>query len=70
MDRLRAWPKHIHELHQCSAGARAFAERLGLDYSEFVFHGTPVEQLLATGDAFAARLAQHVIEEAARGSEQ
>lgn len=70
MDQLKAWPKHIHELHQCSAGARAFAARLNLDYNEFVFRGLAVEQLLATGDAFAEQLARHVIEEAARGSEQ
>ena len=61
---IRAWPRHIHELHQCMRGARALAAELGLDYDEFVHRGVPTEQLRATGNAFAIALAEHAEQEA------
>lgn len=62
---VRAWPRHLHELGNCASGARQIAAQLGLDYSQFVFHGMPVDELRATGNAFAAALADHAEAEAA-----
>lgn len=60
MDReliVRAWPRHLHALRLCCGGARPLADALGLDYTEFVFHGIDVDTLRATGNAFAIALA-------------
>lgn len=62
---VRAWPRHLHELGNCASGARQIAAQLGLDYSQFVFHGLPVDELRGTGNAFAAALADHAEAEAA-----
>lgn len=67
---IRAWPRHLHELGNCAHGARQIAASLGLDYSEFVFEGLPVERLRATGNAFAIALADHAEAEAAATNEQ
>lgn len=65
----RAWPRHLHELGHCAAGARQIAEGLGLDYSQFVFNGTPTDELRATGNAFAIALAEFAEAEAAQDVE-
>jgi hypothetical protein len=70
MDSIRAWPHHIHQMHLCTTGARELAAALDLDYNEFVFRGLPVEQLRASGNAFAIALADFAEQEAQRGSEQ
>lgn len=49
----------------CSRGARMFFERYGLDWSEFLKHGIPADQLEATGDAMALKVV-----EVARGRQQ
>lgn len=61
---IRAWPRHLHELGQCSRGARTIARSLGLDYNQFVFEGVPVETLRETGNAFAIALAERAEAEA------
>ncbi|AIM40625.1 tail assembly protein [Vibrio phage VpKK5] len=40
----------VRRVHFCSRGARAFFERYGLDWNEFVKNGLPEEAILATGD--------------------
>ncbi len=40
---------------------------LNLDYSRFIHEGIPVEELRATGNAFAIALADHAEKEAANG---
>lgn len=42
--------QHVRRVHFCSRGARAFFERYGLDWNEFVKNGLPEEAILATGD--------------------
>ena len=49
--------KHIRQCKMCSRGARAFFERHGLDWSEFLRVGVPVEALEQTGDAMAKQVA-------------
>lgn len=66
---IRAWPRHLYELGQCSRGARAIASQIGLDYSEFVFQGIAVETLRATGNAFAIALAEKAESEVTDGQQ-
>ena len=47
--------RDIRAAKQCSRGARAFFERHGLDWQDFLENGVPAEKLLETGDAMAER---------------
>jgi hypothetical protein len=44
----------------CVAGCRQFADRHGLDMKTFARDGIEAEALLATGDAMAAHIVEHV----------
>lgn len=55
-------PDDAHALGYCNRGSRAWAQRLGLDWARFVRHGITADELEATGDAMAIRLAQHTRE--------
>jgi hypothetical protein len=50
--------KHVRQAHMCARGARAFFARHGLDYNRFLRDGLPVEQIRATGDAMAIKVAE------------
>jgi len=50
--------------------ARVIAAELGLDYNKFVFEGIPVDELRATGNAFAIALAERAEQEVVDGPEQ
>lgn len=43
----------------CSRGARTWAAAHGLDWAAFVRDGIDADELLATGDALAARVVDH-----------
>lgn len=43
----------------CVKSSRAWFRRHGLDWRRFVREGIDAEQLLATGDALAARVVEH-----------
>ena len=49
---------HVREAKYCIRGARAFAERHGLDWRRFLKEGLPEEALLGTGDAMAKRIVE------------
>ncbi len=49
---------HIRKARMCSRGARSFFVRHGLDWTAFLHEGVPVEQLEATGDAMALKVAK------------
>jgi hypothetical protein len=49
--------KHIRAAKICSAGARTWWESEGLDWTDFLRNGIPVERLKATGDPRALRVA-------------
>lgn len=53
---------HLDEIdpRYCARGSRRWADRLGLDWTEFVHHGISVEALEQTGDAMALKLAEFV----------
>lgn len=54
--------RDIRAACMCSRGTRAFFERHGIDWAEFLRNGVPAEKLESTGDA----MAMHVVE-VARG---
>jgi hypothetical protein len=45
--------RHIREARMCSSGARAFFERHGLDWGQFLKQGIEADKLSSTGDAMA-----------------
>jgi hypothetical protein len=47
--------KDMRKLRYCSKGARAFFERQGLSWSDFLANGITEEELLKTGDAMAIK---------------
>jgi hypothetical protein len=55
-------PDDLHAIGYCNRGARAWCLRTGLDWAQFVTSGIAAEELEATGDAMAIRLAQHTRE--------
>lgn len=57
--------EHMRSLRYCSRGARDFFERNELDWATFIREGLPVEEIEATGDAMALKVA-----EVARGRKQ
>ena len=57
MTEIRANMRHVRQCKMCSRGARAWFERHGLDWSEFLRAGLPVETLEQTGDAMALQVA-------------
>jgi hypothetical protein len=57
MSEIRVTMKHIRQCRMCSRGARAFFERHGLNWSEFLRAGVPAEDLEQTGDAMALQVA-------------
>ncbi len=55
---IRVKIRHVLMIGGCRAGARAFIERHGLDWAEFRREGLPVEQVEATRDAMALKVAE------------
>lgn len=58
--------EHLRKARMCSRGARAWAQRYGIDYVKFLHDGVPASELEATGDALGMKLAAVAREEAAR----
>lgn len=50
--------EHVRAARMCSRGARAFFQRHNLDWEAFLRVGLPAEQIEATGDAMAIRVAE------------
>lgn len=67
MSQVRVHRRHLVALKYCAKGTRAFFNRHGWDYHDFLRHGLPVEVWRATGDAMAIRAAEVAEEEAVRG---
>ena len=65
MTRIVVRMEHVRASKMCSRGARAFFKRHNLDWNTFIRDGIPVEQIEATGDAMALKVA-----EVARGRQQ
>lgn len=57
MSETRVTMRHVRQCRMCSRGARGFFERHGLDWSEFLRAGLPVEVIEQTGDAMALQAA-------------
>lgn len=56
MTEIKATMKHIRQCRMCSRGTRAFFARHGLDWTDFLKQGVPVEALEQTGDAMALQV--------------
>lgn len=59
MRHLRTIPGFSARAGFCARGGRAFFDRYGLDWGDFVRNGIPAAQLTATGDALALALVDH-----------
>lgn len=57
--------RDIRAAKMCSRGTRAFFQRHGLDWTDFLKNGIPAEKLAATGDPMALQVV-----EVARGRKQ
>jgi len=57
MSEVKFTMRHVRQCKMCSRGARTFFDRHGLDWSEFLRAGLPVEALEKTGDAMALQVA-------------
>lgn len=55
----------VRKCCMCSRGARVFFDHHNLDWSKFLKEGLPVEEIEATGDVMALKVA-----EVARGRQQ
>lgn len=52
----------LDEIGYCARGARRWFANMGLSWADFVRDGIDSDILLATGDAMAAKLVEHVKE--------
>lgn len=66
---VRVYMRHMRHpsIAYCVPGLRDFFRRHGLAFGRFAREGIPAEELEATGDAMAVKVAQFAREEAARG---
>jgi len=53
VNEIRVTVEHVRAARLCSAGMRVWLDHHGIDFGTFLRDGVPVEQLEATGDAFA-----------------
>lgn len=51
--------RDVRSVHSCSRGAKAFGERHGLDWNDFLQNGIDASLLDATGDAMAKRITDY-----------
>lgn len=59
--------RHVRQAAGCARGTMAFFRRHGLDLHRFCASGLPAEEIEATGDAMAIRIAAMARAEAGRG---
>ena len=68
MAHLRTVPGHSARPGYCARGGRAWFQRHGLDWVDFLRHGIDADILRATGDGLALSRVEHAERtEAARG---
>lgn len=56
--------RHVRGAGMCSRGTRAFFERHGLDYGEFLQNGLPVEAFDGIDDAMLQQVVEVAMREA------
>jgi arsenate reductase-like glutaredoxin family protein len=68
--------KHIRQAGYCASGARAWFQRHGIDYPDFLKNGIDAERILAIGDHLGsvvvecAKREEQQLKEAANGQGQ
>jgi hypothetical protein len=65
---VRAYIRHIRAARICAAGARHWFAQQGWSWQDFLREGRPAADFEATGDHFAAQVAELARQEAANGS--
>lgn len=63
----RVYRRHLNALRYCARGSRAFFERHGFSWSDFLRNGIEREKFMATGDAMALKCVELADQEAADG---
>ena len=56
----RIYMSDIRASFMCSSGARAFFDKHGLSWSDFLKQGVSVEDIVATGDTMALQVVEAV----------
>ena len=64
---VRVYLRHLRALDYCARGSRAFFQRHGWDWHQFLQNGLEAEAFRKTGDAMAMKAAQVAEQEATRG---
>lgn len=62
----RVYVRHIRASNLCMRGARAWAARHNINYTDFLLNGIECDKLAATGDHFALTVVRLAREEEAR----
>lgn len=57
---------HIRQANLCSSGTRAWFEKQGFSWPDFLKNGISIEKFEATGDALALRVVKIAKEESAK----
>lgn len=55
---MKIYMCHVREAKMCAKGTRAFFERQGWDFQEFLKNGLDAELFLKTGDAMALQVVE------------
>jgi hypothetical protein len=57
----RVYAEDLRSFCYCMQGARKFSARFNYPWTVFVKEGVLIDELMATGDAMAIKLAKHVM---------
>lgn len=55
---MKVYMYHVREAKMCAKGTRAFFERQGWDFQEFLKNGLDAEFFIKTGDAMALQVVE------------
>lgn len=61
---VRAYARHLRQDHLCMGGSRDFFKHHGLSWMDFLENGILADDLAATGNAMAIKVAENAYAEA------
>jgi len=61
---VKAYPRHLREDHLCMGGSREFFKQHGLSWMDFLENGILADDLAATGNPMAIKVAENARNEA------
>jgi hypothetical protein len=68
-DPIRAYARHLRQDQLCMGGSRDFFKAHGLSWNDFLENGIPADDLAATGNPMAIKVAENARAEAKGKSE-